>query len=76
MLNVNKTGSNVMLKTNFQKQPPRGVLSKRCYENMQQIYRRKPMPKCDFNKVAKQISMNLLSPAQQSWRRKGAIFQV
>ena len=76
MLNVNKTGSNVMLKTNFQKQPPRGVLSKRCYENMQQIYRRKPMPKCDFNKVAKQISMILLSPAQHSWRRKGAIFQV
>ena len=55
MLNVNKTGCNVMLKTNFQKQPPRCVLSKRCYENMQQIYRRKPMPKCDFNKVAKQL---------------------
>ena len=35
-----------------------------------------PWPKCDFNKVAKQISMNLLSPAQHSWRRKGAIFQV
>ena len=25
---------------------------KRCSENMQQIYRRIPMPKCDFNKVA------------------------
>ena len=25
-----------------QKQPPRGVLSKRCYENIQQIYRRHP----------------------------------
>ena len=36
----------------FQKQPPRGVLSKRCSENMRQIYRRTPMPKCDFNKVA------------------------
>ena len=35
-----------------QKQPPRGVLRKRCSENMQQIYRRTPMPKCDFNKVA------------------------
>ena len=25
---------------------------------MQQIYRRKPMPKCDFNKVAKQLYWN------------------
>ena len=33
-----------------QKQPFRGVLRKRCSENMQQIYRRTPMPKCDFNK--------------------------
>ena len=35
----------------FQKQPFRGVLWKRCPEDMQQIYRT-PMPKCDFNKVA------------------------
>ena len=28
-----------------QKQPSRGVLMKRCSENMQQIYRRTPMPK-------------------------------
>ena len=27
----------------------------RCSENMQQIYRRTPIPKCDFNKVAKQL---------------------
>ena len=33
----------------------RGVLRKRCSENVQQIYRRKPMLKCDFNKVAKQL---------------------
>ena len=39
----------------FQKQSPRGVLKKRYSENMQQIYRRTPMPKCDFNKVAKQL---------------------
>ena len=38
-----------------QKQPPRGVPRKRCSEIMQQIYRRTPMPKCDFNKVAKQL---------------------
>ena len=34
-----------------QKQPFRGVLWKRCPEDMPQIYRT-PMPKCDFNKVA------------------------
>ena len=28
---------------------------KRCSENMQQIYRRTPMPKSDLNKVALQI---------------------
>ena len=49
---------------NSQKQPSKGVFRKRCSENMQQIYRRAPMPKCDFNKVAKHIfrtpfSMNI-----------------
>ena len=38
-----------------QKQPVRVVLRKRCSENMQQIYRRTPMPNCDFNKVAFQL---------------------
>ena len=38
---------------NFQqKHPSRGVLRKKCSVNMQQIYRRTPMPKYDFNKVA------------------------
>ena len=32
--------------TSLQKQPLRGVSRKRCSENMQQIYRRTPMPKC------------------------------
>ena len=41
-----------------QKQPPRGVLRKRCSENIQQIYRRTPMPKCDFNKIALQLYWN------------------
>ena len=36
-----------------QKQHSRGVFSKRCSEKIKQIYRRTPMPKCDFNKVAK-----------------------
>ena len=38
-----------------QKQPSRGILRKRRSEDMQQIYRRTPMPKWDFNKVAKQL---------------------
>ena len=40
---------------NSQKQPSRGALIKIGSENMQQIYRRTPMPKCDFNKVPKQL---------------------
>ena len=43
-------------KAKLQKQPSRGVLKKRCSENIQQIYRRTPMPKCNFNKVALQSS--------------------
>ena len=41
--------------SNYQKQPPGGVLKKSCSENMQQIYGRTPMPKCDFNEVALQL---------------------
>ena len=29
----------------------KGVLKKKYSENMQEIYRRTPMPKCDFDKV-------------------------
>ena len=41
---------NVATDTSYkiQKQPPRGVPRKRCSENMQQIYRRTPMPNCDY----------------------------
>ena len=35
-----------------QKQPSRAILRKRCSENMQQINKRTPMPKCDCSKVA------------------------
>ena len=35
----------------IQKQPPRRALKIRYSENMQQIYRRTPMSKYDFNKV-------------------------
>ena len=33
-------------------------LGKTYFENMLQIYRRKPMPKWDFNKVAMQLDWN------------------
>ena len=39
----------------FKKQLFVGGLRKRCSGNMQHIYRRTPIPKCDFNKVAKQF---------------------
>ena len=42
----------------IQKQPLRGVLRRRCSENMQQIFSRIPMPKCDFRKVVKQFYWN------------------
>ena len=45
----------VTFKYVLQKQQPRGVPRKRCSENMQQIYNRTPMPKYDFNKIAKQL---------------------
>ena len=51
-----------------QKQPSIGVLTKSCSENMQRIYRRTTLPKCDlikarcdFNKVAKQLYWNHIS---------------
>ena len=47
---MNKTY--VFLMKSKQKQPSRGVLRKRCSGNLQQIYWRTPMSKCDFNKVA------------------------
>ena len=42
-----------ILTSEIQKQPSRGVLRKKCAENMQQIHSRTSMLKCDFNKVAK-----------------------
>ena len=41
--------------TYIQKKPSRGVLRKRCSENVQQIYWRTPIPKYDFNKVTLQL---------------------
>ena len=42
----------------YQKQPFRGVLREKCSGNMQQFYKRTPMPKCDFNKVALQMALH------------------
>ena len=39
------------------KQPPGGLLRKRCSENVQQIYKGTPMLKCDFNKVAMHFTL-------------------
>ena len=45
-----------------QKEPLGGVLWKKCSENIQQIYRRIPMPKCDFNKIPNQLFWNHTFP--------------
>ena len=45
----------------FLKQPFRVVLLESCSGNMQQIYRRTIMPKCDFNKVALELYWNRTS---------------
>ena len=40
---------------------PEVLLVKMCSENIQQIYRRPPVPMCDFNKVALQLYWNRTS---------------
>ena len=42
------------------------VLGKRCSENMQQIYRRTPMPKCGFNKAGEHPCRSVISIKSQS----------
>ena len=44
-----------LIKNYKQKQPSRDVLEKKCSENMQQVYRRAPMPQCDCNKAAEHL---------------------
>ena len=50
---MNKKPYEIMQNIIVQKRPSICVLIKRCSENMQLIYRRTFVPKCDFNKVAK-----------------------
>ena len=42
-----------------QKQSSKGRLKKRYSENIQQVYRKTSMPKCDFNKVTFQLALQL-----------------
>ena len=49
------------MKLQIQKQSLTSVLQKMCSANMQQIYRRTPMRKCDFRKVANQLYWNRTS---------------
>ena len=58
VLNKQQFWDDLRSRYNWQKQPPGGVLrtfpknkQNECPENKQQIYRRTPMSKCDFNKV-------------------------
>ena len=44
----------------LQYQLPRGVLKKTCSENMQQIYRRTPIPKCKATLLKSQFCMSVL----------------
>ena len=49
------------LRSRIQKQPSRGVLKKRCSENMQQSYRRTPMLKLNFIEIALRHGCSLVN---------------
>ena len=53
-----KSTNFLCVKKKTQKQLSRLGLRKSCSENLQQIYRRTPMPKCDFNKFANELYWN------------------
>ena len=44
----------------YQKQPPRGVLEKRCSANVLLIYRRTPMLKCEATLLKSHFGMGVL----------------
>ena len=48
---------------NLQKQPPRGVLKKRYSENIQQVYRRTPMPKENTHAISIKLFYNFIEIA-------------
>ena len=51
MLESFETNGKIFMKWKHQKK----LLKKRCSENMQLIYRKTPMLKCEFNQVALQL---------------------
>ena len=55
LIKYSETDSMVIMTDHLQKQPSRGVLKKKCSENVPQIYRRTPKPNCNFNNVTKQL---------------------
>ena len=69
---LGKGNNSLTIHFKLQKQPSRGVPRKRCSLNMQQFYRRTPMPKCDFNKVALQLYWNRTS----AWRSPVNLLQI
>ena len=54
----NKVPSKLYCEEHVLMRSSRGVFRRRFSENTQQSYRRRPMPKCDFNEVAKQRIWN------------------
>ena len=57
IISTSKTGMGI-INVSGNTQSSIGVLEKRSSGNMEQIYRITPMPKCDFNNVAKQLYSN------------------
>ena len=55
------TYPSVKISAKWQKQPYTGVLKERCSEDIHQICRRIPIPKCDFIKVAFELYLNRTS---------------
>ena len=53
-----RNSEDCLLSKSYQKQPSTGDRRKKCSGNVQQIYRRSPLPICDFNKVALQLYWN------------------
>ena len=52
---INVLKNDIIFHKTCQKQSPGGVLMKRCFKYMQQIYRRTSMLKCHFNNFPKQV---------------------
>ena len=77
IIQINESGKAFYRRTlsNFQKQPYSSVPSKRYSENMQQIYCRTLMPRCDFNKAAMQLYWNRTS-ARVCSCKFAAYFQI